>query len=116
MWPTRHAYSTTRRHCLLMLHTDGETLSLQSANRQFNYTPAKRLLQGLVCLLLLHKPTSAEQGWYTYDDSIINGSVSCYFMEMDHQQGRLCTATQILFDRSEQELGQIHDMLVCECL
>ena len=99
-----------------MLHTDGETLSLHSANRQFNYTPAKRLLQALVCLLLLHKPTSAEQGWYAYDDSIINGSVSCYFMELDRQQGRLCTATQILFDRSDQELGQIHDMLVCECL
>jgi hypothetical protein len=100
-----------------MLHTDGDILRLQSANRQFKYTPAKQLLQGLVCLLLLHKPTSAEQEWYEYDDSIINGSVSCYFMEMDHQQGRLCTATQILFDRSEQELGQIHDMLVCcECL
>ena len=116
MWPTWHAYSTIRRQCLLMLHTDGEASHLRSANRQLKNTPAKQLLQGLVCLLLLQQATSAEQGWYAYDDSIINGSVSCYFMELDRQHGRLCTATQILFDRSEQELGQIHDMLVCECL
>ena len=110
---------TTRRPCLLSLDADGEALNLQSANRQFKqYTPAQRLLQGLGCLLLLYHPTSAEQGWCAHDDSItdgINGNVSCYFMELDRQQGRLCRATQILFDRSTQEPGQKHDMLVCEC-
>lgn len=73
---------------------------------------AKQLLQGVVCLLWLLSPTCAAQGWYTHDDSITNGSISCHYMNSDRQLGRLCTAKQAVFYRIQQEPGQIVDMLV----
>ena len=56
----------------------------------------------------------ATQNWYSEDESIAIGSLGCHFMNQDHRLGRVCVAHDVLFDRQQQEPGQIVTMLVSD--
>ena len=54
----------------------------------------------------------ASQSWYSRDDTFVDGAVSCYYMNEERELGRICVAQNVMFDRQQQDPGQIVSMLV----
>ena len=62
--------------------------------------------------LLAVRVTLAAQTWYFPDSTIANKAIDCHYMNDERHLGRICVARQVLFDRQQQEPGQMLNMLV----
>lgn len=58
------------------------------------------------------RTTLAAQDWYSPDSAIANRAIDCRYMNEERHLGRICLAHHVLFDRQQQEPGQMLNMLV----
>ena len=70
---------------------------------------AEQLLAVGICAVHL---TLAAQTWYSPDSTIANKAIDCHYMNAERHLGRICVAHEVLFDRQQQEAGQMLNMLV----